>query len=86
MATNRVRLPDRPPSEGCGSAPLTIKLAAEQPFLPTREHSRFIEFAEACSRYRYIGVCHGRPGVGRRGPHAGSPASPNFGVMAHTTR
>lgn len=24
-----------------------------------------MEFAEACSRYRYIGVCHGRPGVGK---------------------
>lgn len=24
-----------------------------------------MEFAEACSHYRYIGVCHGRPGVGK---------------------
>lgn len=65
MVTKRVRLPDGPPSEGSGSTPLTIELAAEQPFLPTREHARFVEFAEACSRYRYIGVCHGRPGVGK---------------------
>lgn len=24
-----------------------------------------MEFAEACAHYRYIGVCHGRPGVGK---------------------
>lgn len=24
-----------------------------------------MEFAEACTHYRYIGVCHGRPGVGK---------------------
>ncbi len=44
---------------------MTIELPVEQPFLPTREHARFVEFAEACSRYRYVGVCHGRPGVGK---------------------
>lgn len=48
-----------------GSTPLTIEFPAEQPFLATREHARFVEFAEACSHYRYIGVCHGRPGVGK---------------------
>ncbi|KTF67733.1 MULTISPECIES: AAA family ATPase [unclassified Sphingomonas] len=65
MATKRVRLPGPPPSAGSGSTLLTIEFPVEQPFLPTREHARFVEFAEACAHYRYIGVCHGRPGVGK---------------------
>ncbi len=65
MATKRIRLPDRSPAEDSGSTPLTIEFPVEQPFLATREHARFVEFAEACSHYRYIGVCHGRPGVGK---------------------
>ncbi|MGW8142286.1 ATP-binding protein [Sphingomonas sp. ABOLD] len=65
MATKRIRLPGPPPIEASGSTPLTIEFPAEQPFLPTREHARFVEFAEACGHYRYIGVCHGRPGVGK---------------------
>ncbi|GAB4228052.1 MAG: AAA family ATPase [Methyloligellaceae bacterium] len=34
-------------------------------FIPTKGHSRFEELARACTAYRYIGVCHGRPGVGK---------------------
>jgi DNA transposition AAA+ family ATPase len=34
-------------------------------FIPTKAYARFVEFAQACAESRYIGVCHGRPGVGK---------------------
>lgn len=34
-------------------------------FLITKEYRRFEEFSNACFRDKYIGICHGVPGVGK---------------------
>jgi DNA transposition AAA+ family ATPase len=34
-------------------------------FLVTKEYKRFKEFCEACTRYKYIGLCYGSPGIGK---------------------
>jgi DNA transposition AAA+ family ATPase len=34
-------------------------------FIPTKAHAQFVEFAQTCAIYRYIGICYGPPGVGK---------------------
>ena len=34
-------------------------------FVRTKEYRRFEEFANACEKYRYIGLCYGKPGLGK---------------------
>ncbi|WP_234334642.1 AAA family ATPase [Streptomyces sp. NRRL B-1347] len=54
--------PEVPATSSAGSPPRTVIPA---PIMATKEHRRFLEFADAVRRKRYVGLCFGAPGVGK---------------------
>ncbi|MGR5880762.1 AAA family ATPase [Bacillus cereus] len=34
-------------------------------FIETKEYKKFAEFCDVCAKFKYIGICHGLPGVGK---------------------
>lgn len=42
-----------------------IKMNKTNHFIETKEYKKFAEFCDTCAEFKYIGICHGLPGVGK---------------------
>jgi hypothetical protein len=43
----------------------TVQERIPTPLSRQSKYKRFVEFCDACQRFRYIGLCYGPPGIGK---------------------
>ena len=55
----------KPPSHPYPESASKDTATSSRAFVETIEHSRFVEFCDACRHFRYIGLCYGPPGIGK---------------------